>query len=491
MLFSTRPRATPPSCRASSRSAISTRTRSRLPKPPPGTSPAEALALPPALGALERRLLLTRLITQWAQSPELHGASGTPLIAQTPAAACTLADDLARLIDDMTTRGVSWDRLDDLVPDEFDEYWQLTLQFLQIARQRWPAILEDQIASRPIKRRDALIKAEAARLARKTDAPGDRRRFDRFDSIDCRAHRHHRAAAAWRRGAAGARHRSRRRIVAADRRRREKEHRAGARPSAIRHAGLLARIGVGRDAVVTLANRAGASGWSRKRFVPPPRPICGAPRPPIADFEAHTDAALGTMAMIEAANPEEEALAIAVALREAVHDGKTAALVTPDRALGRRVLAALRRWNITAEDSGGDALADTPAGIFARLAAATALDGTPPVTLLALLKHPLLRLGEHKSRRHARARDPARPAAARRQRRPRPGADEFSRSARQISPQGAGRSASFRSAHRSRPTANLPPPPISLRGSARRWRRSKVWEGKRIRSANWPSAIAT
>ncbi len=45
--------------------------------------------------------------------------------------------------------------------------------------------------------------------------------------------------------------------------------------------------------------------------------------------------------MIEAANPEEEALAIAVALREAVHDGKTAALVTPDRALGRRVLAAL------------------------------------------------------------------------------------------------------------------------------------------------------
>ena len=36
-------------------------------------------------------------------------------------------------------------------------------------------------------------------------------------------------------------------------------------------------------------------------------------------------------------------------------------------------------------------------GIFARLAAAAALDGTPPVTLLALLKHPLLRLGEQKA----------------------------------------------------------------------------------------------
>ena len=75
------------------------------------------------------------------------------------------------------------------------------------------------------------------------------------------------------------------------------------------------------------------------------------------------------------------------------NEGKTAALVTPDRALGRRVLAALKRWDIAAEDSGGDALADTPAGIFARLAAEAALGGLAPVTLLALLKHPLLRLG--------------------------------------------------------------------------------------------------
>ena len=48
------------------------------------------------------------------------------------------------------------------------------------------------------------------------------------------------------------------------------------------------------------------------------------------------------MAVIAAANAEEEALAIAVALREVLEtDGKTAALVTPDRALARRVLAAL------------------------------------------------------------------------------------------------------------------------------------------------------
>ena len=136
----------------------------RLPKRPWAKLPPKRWRCRQHSAALERRLLLTRLITQWAQSPELHGASGTPLIAQTPAAACTLADDLARLIDDMMTRGVSWDRLDNLVPETFDEYWQLTLRFLQIARQQWPAILEDQNRIEPTKRRDALIKAEARAL---------------------------------------------------------------------------------------------------------------------------------------------------------------------------------------------------------------------------------------------------------------------------------------------------------------------------------------
>ena len=94
------------------------------------------------------------------------------------------------------------------------------------------------------------------------------------------------------------------------------------------------------------------------------------------------------IAVIEAGNAEEEALAIAIALREAMETpDKTAALVTPDRALARRVLAALARWNVPVDDSGGDALSDTPAGVFARLVAEAAIEGLPPVTLLAMLKH--------------------------------------------------------------------------------------------------------
>jgi len=53
----------------------------------------------------------------------------------------------------------------------------------------------------------------------------------------------------------------------------------------------------------------------------------------------------------------------------------------------------LGRWQLSFDDSGGDGLMETGAGIFARLAARAATEGLEPPTLLALLKHPRLRLG--------------------------------------------------------------------------------------------------
>ena len=66
-----------------------------------------ALELPPALPPLQRRLLLAQLVMKWAA--QLKPAAGEPaLIVHSPASALALADDLARLIDDMTTRQVDW-----------------------------------------------------------------------------------------------------------------------------------------------------------------------------------------------------------------------------------------------------------------------------------------------------------------------------------------------------------------------------------------------
>ena len=94
---------------------------------------------------------------------------------------------------------------------------------------------------------------------------------------------------------------------------------------------------------------------------------------------------------LELGDPAEEAQAIAIALREALEEpGRTAALVTPDRNLARRVSAYLRRWGIEADDSAGRPLSQTPPGTLLLAAAAAAAERFAPVPLLALLKHPLV-----------------------------------------------------------------------------------------------------
>src|SRR3954465_7155367 len=129
-------------------------------------SGAPPLDIPPRLGELERRLALARLVAAWAKRPVL-----SPLVVGGPASTLALAGDLARLIDDMVTRGVDWSALDRLVPDQFDEYWKYSLEFLQIAREFWPVFLAEENKIEPAARRDMLIEAEATRLTKHHDGP--------------------------------------------------------------------------------------------------------------------------------------------------------------------------------------------------------------------------------------------------------------------------------------------------------------------------------
>src|SRR5258707_10632785 len=124
------------------------------------------LDVPPRLGELERRLTLAHLVAAWAKSPV-----SAPLVVGGPASTLALAGDLARLMDDMVTRGVGWEALDGLVPDQLDKYWQHSLEFLQIARQAWPAHLAEIQRIEPADRPDRLIEAEAAGLTAQHDGP--------------------------------------------------------------------------------------------------------------------------------------------------------------------------------------------------------------------------------------------------------------------------------------------------------------------------------
>jgi ATP-dependent helicase/nuclease subunit B len=302
-------------------------------------------------------------------------------------------------MDDMVTRGVGWEALDGLVPDQLDKYWQHSLEFLRIARQAWPAHLKEIEKIEPAARRDLLIEAEAKRLTAHHDGPVIA--AGSTGSMPATAKFLH-AVAALPRGAVV--------LPGLDTDLDDEAWRtiggvkdaqgkfttppSSNHPQFAMHA-LLHRFGIkrsdveilgepapqGRDVLVSEAMRPSnaTAQWHRRLAQP--------------DIVEKISGGMTNLAVTEAANPEMEALAIAVAMREARHLNKSAALVTPDRALARRVMAALSRWNLEFDDSGGDALIDTPAGIFARIAAEAAAQQLEPPILLALLKHPLFRLG--------------------------------------------------------------------------------------------------
>ena len=86
-------------------------------------------------------------------------------------------------------------------------------------------------------------------------------------------------------------------------------------------------------------------------------------------------------------------------MREALETpGRTAALVTPDRLVARRVAAELRRFDIEIDDSGGMPLARTSIGALARLVATIGSDRAGAVNVAALLAHPLTALGLSRAR---------------------------------------------------------------------------------------------
>lgn len=103
--------------------------------------------------------------------------------------------------------------------------------------------------------------------------------------------------------------------------------------------------------------------------------------------------ATGSLTLIEAAGPREEATAIALVLRKAAEDGVAAALISPDRLLTRQVAAALDRWGILPDDSAGRPLGLSAPGRFLRHVAALFGRRLTSEALVTLLKHPLAASG--------------------------------------------------------------------------------------------------
>ena len=366
-----------------------------------------ALDLPPAIPPLRRQLLLAELIRV------REDAAG----ADDPARIAGLASELARLLDQVETERLGFDRLADLVPEALAEHWQTTLDFLRIVTDAWPAVLHDEGAIGPAERRNRLIESRIESWRRAPpDGEGDPRRFDRQRAGN--------ALPSWRRWPRCPAARSSFRDSTANRNPEIWDALDAGHPQY----GLklvLAELGIEPSEVAPWPGMEAAPAASARTGL-----LATAMRPAGTDAPALDDAAriaaVEGVCRIDCAGAREEAATIALLLRETLETpDKTAALVTPDRGLGRRVAAELARWEVDIDDSGGTALALTPPGTFLLLLARALAERWAPVPLLSVLKHPLAACGMET--RNFRARVRALERVALRGPRPAPGADGLKR----------------------------------------------------------------
>ena len=363
---------------------------------PPG---GEALDLASPIGAMDRLLLLAPLVQRWKATLPAHIRSRFDEDVVVPASAADavwLARDLAALMDEIETEGADWTRLASLVEADLAGWWQVTLDFLSIVTEHFPAALAGLGLSNPGAHRTAMIDAEAARLSR-NPPPGPVIAAGSTGSIPATA----RLLSVIARLPAGA-------VVlpgldlAMDELSREELAAEKPHPSVCGHpqfglAKLLRTMRADPSDVVEI-------GQVTPQLAARGRLVAEAMRPVgttdmWAEARAYAEelvgrGALADLTLVEAANERDEAQAIAVALRLAIaEEGRSAALVTSDRALARRVSVELARFGLRADDSGGTPLARTPpAMLLAHLVEACCAPGDP-VAIMALIKHPLLQCG--------------------------------------------------------------------------------------------------
>ena len=331
--------------------------------------------LPPAIDRAERLMLFTKIIMA---KPHDFGIEKMSLNQ-----ACFLAQELARLIDTAHNENLSFDNLRALVPEEYAAHWQETLKFLAIITEYWPQILNERGLIDPAQRRNLLIRQQCALWQAcppkgRIIAAGTTATYPAMKELV-------KVILGLPRGEV---------ILAGLNRHLEDEawEQIDETHPQFELKQLLDYLGLRREDVADFTPPAEPE--REKLIAEVMRPAVTTDRWRCLSATGISAAALAGLNVINTADIREEALAIALLMRQTLETPeKTAALVTPDRNLARRVAAELARWNIDVDDSAGRPLGLTPLGAFLRL---TAVAAAKPrrVDLLALLKHPLCGLGK-------------------------------------------------------------------------------------------------
>ena len=326
----------------------------------------ELLELPPVLPDIQRQILLARAIQKHEDFPHSFDQ------------ALTLAKNLSQLLDQIYTENLDIGDLANLVPEDFADHWQITLDFLKILSETWPQILAQMGKIDAADRRNRLINALAdfwtqtqptkriiiagttgsipstAKLLNTVySLPNGQIILPGLDNeIDDQS---------W-------------------------ENLSESHPQfGLKH--LLGTLNINRESI---------KDWTDTKHTPRQKLASELMRPAETTKhwqDLHTqnlESATDNLKLFEADTQQDEAQIIASLMRETLEEPtKTAALITPDRNLAKRVSIACKRWNIELDDSAGLPLTQTPVGRFLILSAQTCLNALSPVSLLSVLKHPL------------------------------------------------------------------------------------------------------
>jgi len=341
----------------------------------------EFLDIPQAISPMRRQLLMAKLI------------GSIPEFTQGPDHALRLAKALCAFVDQVVVEDLDFQNLDKIVPADFAEHWKITLEFLKILSEQWPNILRSEGLIDAADRRNILLKTLAQHWVKSPpDTP----------------------------------------IIAAGS--------TGSIPAAAQLLNVVAHMPQGmvilpgfdpdldedtwgdvaanhpQHSFKILLRRMGAASHDVKDLVPDVA---------VADRRTKLSSALMLPAQMSARwaafgkdndlssmvdhleyysceTQQEEASVIALMLREAAESKtKTAALVTPDRNLARRVGALCTRWGIEVDDSAGQNILDTRLGKFIMLSLHIAQHKFDPVILLSLLKMKLCAFGQDEKAQHS------------------------------------------------------------------------------------------
>lgn len=337
-----------------------------------------ALSLPPAATDADRRLTLARLIH--ARDRARGEASWTAALAG--------ADALSAFFESVETEDVDLTLLADVFPEQYAAHWEDALAFLKIAAEAWPAHLAEQELLDPARRRRLAVEAYAEELE---FAPPERPIILA--------------------GSTGSMPAVARLMLAVAR--------------APRGCVVLPGVDLDLDEAAwsqvderhlqgglrALLNRPGFGGREAVRPWPaspsgdeltPRRALLSAALRPADATETLREAAdalapkaaeaVGGISILAAEDETNEALAVALMVREALETPERRVLVvTPDRGLARRISSALRRWGVDADDSAGREAYRSTAGAYLERAAALVADPSDPVAFLSFCRHPLAR----------------------------------------------------------------------------------------------------